>query len=156
MRNYPPNVKIPSVIVRFSVISCAALFLTGCGGNWLVGKWALDQERTLEAISAEPADPGEGKGILKDLVNGLQKGVSRIMLSQFEDVVLDFTSTELRRTRNGVGEARTYEIIEKPTADTYVLKFDDGEIVTWHKVEGGIAMKLTGDKEHWIYFASVE
>ena len=32
----------------------------------------------------------------------------------------------------------------------------DGDIVTWNKVEGGIAMKLTGDSEHWVYFAPVE
>lgn len=156
LKNYPRNVKISPVPARFALLCCLSIFLTGCGSNWLVGKWVLDQERTLEAITAEPPEPGEGKGILKDLVDGLQKGLSRIMLAQFEGVTLEFTSTELRRIRNGVGEARTYEIIEKPAPDSYVVKYEDGEIFTWHKVEGGIAMKLVGEAEHWIYFTPAE
>jgi len=132
------------------------MLLSGCGGNWLVGKWTLDQERTLETITAETSETGEGKGLFKDLVVGLQKGISRVMLAQFEGVTLEFTSKELRTIRNGVGEAKTYEIIEKPAVDNYVVQYEDGEIVTWIKVEEGIAMKLTGDAEHWIYFAPVK
>ncbi len=155
-RNYSPGVKIPFAPARFAILCSVSVFLTGCGSNWLVGKWVLDQERTLEAITAEPAEPGEGKGILKDLVDGLQKGLSRVMLAQFDGVTLEFTSTELRRIRNGVGEARTYEIIEKPASDSYIVKYEDGEIITWNKVEGGIAMKLVGDAEHWVYFSPAE
>ena len=156
MGNYSETVKFPFAPARFLLLCFLSVFLTGCGGNFLVGKWVLDQERTLEAMTAEAPEPGEGKGILKDLVNGLQKGVSRIVLAQLEGVTLEFTPTELRRIRNGVGDARTYEIIEKPSAGLYVVKYEDGEIVTWNKVEGGIAMKLTAEEEHWVYFTPAE
>lgn len=154
--NYPRCVKICSTTARSAALISITLLLSGCGGNWLVGKWSLDQERTLQAITSEPVAEGNGKGLLKDIVTGLQKGISRVMLAQFEGVTLEFTPTELRRTRNGVGEARTYEIIEKPESGTYVVKYEDGEIVTWKKVDGGISMKLTGEAEHWIYFAPAE
>lgn len=148
--------KIISNSARLAVLVSLSMLLSGCGGNWLEGKWSLNQERTLEAITSQPAAEGEGKGLLKDLVGGLQKGLSRIMIAQFEGVVLEFTPTEFRNIRNGVGEAKTYEIIEKPEAGTYVVQYEDGEIMTWRKVEDGISMKLVGDKEHWIYFAPAE
>ena len=138
----------------------STLCLSGCGGNWLVGKWNFDQDRTLEAIEqpapeSPNAAPGGG-GLLKDIVGGLQKGLSKVMLTRFEGMQFEFTSTEIRRTQNGVGEAQGYEIIEKPTPDTYLVKTDDGMIVTWEKVESGIRLKLSGEMENWVYFRPAE
>ena len=134
-----------------------SFFLTGCGGNWIVGKWALDRELTLSKITA-PEEPGatQGEGFLKDLVTGLQKGVSRMLLTKFEGLEIEFTTTEIRRIRNGVGEATGYKIIDRPDSSTCVIQYSDGEIVTWNKVESGLRMKLPGDVEQWIYFKAVE
>jgi len=144
-------------LLRLSVLIFSSLLLTGCGGSWLIGKWTLDRELTLSKISA-PAEPGgsPGEGFLKDLVNGLQKGVSRILLSQFEGVEIEFTPTELRRIRNGIGESTTYKVIERPDMSTAVIQYEGGEIVTWNKVETGVRMKLPGDVEQWVYFRSVK
>lgn len=144
-------------ILRLSLILASSLFLTGCGGNWIVGKWTLDRELTLSRITA-PKQPGDtpGEGFLKELVTGLQKGVSRILLTQFEGVEIEFTATEIRRVRNGVGEAKGYKIIERPDSATLVVQYADGEIVTWNKVESGVRMKLPGDVEQWIYFTAVK
>ncbi len=141
---------------RLCLLLASTLFLTGCGRNWHLGKWTLDRELTLSMIST-PQDSGRnpGEGFLKDIVSGLQKGLSRILLTQFEGVEIEFTPTEMRRVRNGVGEARGYHIIERPDTSTVVLQFDDGEIITWSKVSTGVRMKLPGDVEQWVYFKPV-
>lgn len=150
--------------IRSFLLPCllvaTTLFLTGCGGNQLVGKWEFDRDRTLEVME-EPvpespnAAPGGG-GLLKDIVGGLQKGLSRVMLTQFEGMQIEFTATEVRKTRNGVGEALGYEIIEKPGPGVYLVKTDDGTIVTWEKVDSGIRLKLSGEADSWVYFRSGE
>jgi len=131
----------------------AAFFFTGCGGGWLKGKWTLDRELTLSKISA-PAESGSspGDGFLKDLVGGLQKGISRLLLTQFEGVEIEFTPTEYRRVRHGVGESVTYRVIERPDASTVVVQYGGGEIVTWNRVQTGVRMKLPGDAGQWVYF----
>lgn len=138
----------------------STLLLSGCGGNWLVGKWEFDKERTLEVmeqqVTASPdAAPGGG-GLLKDIVGGLQKGLSKVMLTRFEGVQIEFTKDEVRKLINGVGGAMKYEIIEKPTPDTYLVKTDDGTIVTWEKVGEGIRLKLASDTDGWVYFQTAE
>lgn len=145
--------KIYRPLPRFALLLAFSLLLSGCGGNWLVGKWTLDKERTVQELGRTEAP--EGDGLLKDLVGGLQKGISRVMLSQFDGVELEFTQNELRRLRNGVGEAQSYEIIERPSRDTYVVQYEDGEIATWSRVEGGIRMKLPGETERWVWFEPV-
>lgn len=141
---------------RLCLLLATTLFFTGCGKNWHLGKWTLDRELTLSMIStAQDAGRNPGEGFLKDIVSGLQKGLSRILLTQFEGVEIEFTATEMRRVRNGVGEAKGYQIIERPDTSTAVLRFDDGEIVTWSKVSTGVRMKLPGDVEQWVYFKPV-
>ena len=143
-------------LLRLSLVLASAFLLSGCGGSWFIGKWTLDRELTLSKISA-PAEPGgsPGEGFLKDLVTGMQKGVSRLLLTQFEGVEIEFTPTELRRIRNGVGEAITYKVIERPDRATVVIQYEDGEIVTWNQVETGVRMKLPGAIEQWVYFRPV-
>ena len=143
-------------LLRLSLVLASAFLLSGCGGSWFIGKWTLDRELNLSKISA-PAEPGgsPGEGFLKDLVTGMQKGVSRLLLTQFEGVEIEFTPTELRRIRNGVGEAITYKVIERPDRATVVIQYEDGEIVTWNQVETGVRMKLPGALEQWVYFRPV-
>ena len=143
-------------LLRLSLVLASAFLLSGCGGSWFIGKWTLDRELTLSKISA-PAEPGgsPGEGFLKDLVTGMQKGVSRLLLTQLEGVEIEFTPTELRRIRNGVGEAITYKVIERPDRATVVIQYEDGEIVTWNQVETGVRMKLPGALEQWVYFRPV-
>ena len=143
-------------LLRLSLVLASAFLLSGCGGSWFIGKWTLDRELTLSKISA-PAEPGgsPGEGFLKDLVTGMQKGVSRLLLTQFEGVEIEFTPTELRRIRNGVGEAITYKVIERPDRATVVIQYEDGEIVTWNQVETGVRMKLPGALVQWVYFRPV-
>ena len=143
-------------LLRLSLVLASAFLLSGCGWSWFIGKWTLDRELTLSKISA-PAEPGgsPGEGFLKDLVTGMQKGVSRLLLTQFEGVEIEFTPTELRRIRNGIGEAITYKVIERPDRATVVIQYEDGEIVTWNQVETGVRMKLPGALEQWVYFRPV-
>lgn len=139
--------------LRLALLCLFPLLLAGCGRHWLVGKWTIDRETTLAGLSevgGEPATPGEG--FLKDLASGLQKGVSRLILSQFEGVEIEFTPTEMRRIREGGGEFETYRIAERPTPGLVVIQFDDGETATWAKTEGGVQMRLPGEEERWIHF----
>lgn len=145
-------------LFRLTLLVIAASTLTGCGRSWLNGKWTLDRDTTVARLTAGQEKPGAtpGEGFLKELVTGLQKGVSRLLLTQFEGVEVEFTATEMRRMRNGTGEAVVYEVIERPEAGTVVLKYADGEIVTWSRAETGIRMRLPGEEEHWIYFKPVK
>ena len=143
-------------LLRLSLALASVFLLSGCGGGWFIGKWTLDRDLTLSKIIT-PAEPGNspGEGFLKHLVSGLQKGVSRILLTQFEGVVIEFTPNEFRRIRDGIGEATTYKVIERPDTSTVVIQYEGGEIVTWNKVETGVRMKLPGDVEQWVYFRRV-
>lgn len=146
--------KTPTVL-RGVALLAACLFLTGCGGNFLIGEWTLDEERTIQALDQAPqpdAAKEPGKAFLKDIVGGLQKGLSRVLLAPFEGTVVEFTKTEMRRTKDGSGEVTEYEIIDRPDGDTYLVKTADGSIVTWQRVEGGVRLKLTGDTDFWVYF----
>lgn len=140
-------------LFQLSLPALAAAFLTGCGGNFLIGKWELDRETTIAHLSAGKAKTDTpGEGFLKELVSGLQKGVSHLLLAQFEGEEIEFTATEMRRVRNGLGEATGYRIIERPAAGTAVIQFENDEIVTWSRSDTGIRMRLPGEEEHWIYF----
>ncbi len=131
--------------------------LSGCGGSWLEGKWIFDQEQTIEAMTPpDKAPAGEDPGFLKNVFSGLQKGVSQLLLTQLQDMEVEFTSTELRRTQNGSGEAHEYEVIEKPNADTLVIKLDDGEINTLERMTSGFRMLMPGEGKMWIYFKPAE
>lgn len=139
---------------RLLLLLLVSVFLGGCGRGWLVGKWVVDREATLQQFSAAAEAPSEsvGENFLKEIAAGLRKGASHLILAQFEGLQLEFTPTELRRTRQGVGEAMAYEVIERPADGRLVLRYADGEIVTWSRSPGGIRMRLPGEEDHWIYF----
>ncbi len=119
-----------------------------------MGKWVVDREATVAQFSAGTDASSEtvGEGFLKELAAGLRKGASHLILAQFEGLELEFTATEMRRTRQGVGGAVGYQVIERPEAGRLVLQYDDGEIATWSRSDGGIRMRLPGEEEHWIHF----
>ncbi len=122
------------------------------------GKWTLDQETTVAKLAAagKPVAASPGEGFLQEVVAGLQKGVSRLLLTQYEGLEIEFTGEEMRRIRGGVGEVLTYRIIERPAAGIAVLQYADGEIVTWARSESGIRMRLPVEEEKWIYFRAVK
>jgi len=147
-------------LLRCLSLVLVSLCLSGCAGNWLVGEWELDRDRTLEEMGAAEAKESEaedaGAGLLEGIVGGLQKGFSRVMLARFEGTEIHFTKTEIRRVRNGTGEAQTYRIIERPDPDTFLVKYADGDIATWNRVEDGVRLKLPGEADHWVYFQPAE
>lgn len=145
------------ILRLFLLVSVLGLF-SGCtGGNFLVGKWAFDRERTLEEITGSTAGGQEtqedsGGGLLRGIVGGLQKGLSMVVVSQMEGLELQFTRTDVRRIRHGSGESQGYRIIERVSPDTYLVEYDDGEIVTWARTDSGIRMKLGAEEEVWVHF----
>ncbi|MEM9282688.1 MAG: hypothetical protein AAGA96_12740 [Verrucomicrobiota bacterium] len=144
------------LILNFLAALVISASLTGCGGNWLEGKWVFDQEQTLQSMTPpnEPSAAGD-EGLLKGMISGLQKGISQMMMNQLKGVEVEFTGDEMRRTQYGSGEAISYEIIEKPDAETVVIKFADGEINTVKRSETGIRMLMPGDGSFWIHFKPV-
>ncbi len=144
-------------LFRIALFLLVAATLSSCGRNFLVGKWVLDRETTIAHLTAGKAKgdtPGEG--FLKELVSGLQKGVSHLILAQFEGEEIEFTATEMRRIRNGVGEATAYKIIERPEPGQVVVQYANDEIMTWSRSEKGIRMRLPGEEEHWIHFKPLQ
>jgi|TARA_B110000305_G_C19398162_1_gene618628 hypothetical protein len=143
-------------VARF--FSCAslailALSLTGCGGDWIVGKWIFDKETTMAQVQAKaPVQEEEEGGLLKDMISGLQKGISQVVLTQFDGITLEFTSTEMRRVKDGSGVAQTYKVIEKPSPDERVIQYADDEINTLIRTETGMKTQVPGSEDLWMYF----
>ena len=142
-------------LLQIAALIALSLILTGCGKEWLVGDWEFDKERTLEAMTP-PKDPQQDQGLLSEVVSGLQKGFSQLLFIQFNGVIIEYTGKEMRRTKDGAGEAIGYKVIEKPNADRRMIQYDDGDIVTIERVEGGIRMLMSGDDKIWVYFRTVE
>jgi hypothetical protein len=150
-----------TALLRFFLLIAFASLLSGCvGGNFLIGKWTFDSETTLEAIQSkgvpEPDAEGGPGSLLKGIVGGLQKGLSMVVIGQLEGTDIEFTRDEMRRIQNGAGEFQGYEVIEKVSPDRYLVKYDDGEIVSWGKTETGIKMQLGSEEEIWVHFRPVE
>ena len=103
-----------------------------------------------------PKDPQQGQGLLSEVVSGLQKGLSQLLFTQFNGVIIEYTGNEMRRTKDGAGEAIGYKVIEKPNADRRMIQYADGDIVTIERVEGGIRTLMSGDDKVWVYFRAVE
>lgn len=151
-----PYMKLGSGPLRCLFFAIATISLVGCSRNELVGRWTLDKEKTLSLMTepeeGSPQASGPAETFLKDLAGGLQKGVSRFLLTHYDGVIIEFTDTEMRRLRGGVGETQTYEIVDQPDKDTYQVKMADGDIEIWNRVDEGIRLKLTDEGDTWIYF----
>ena len=127
--------------------------MTGCGKDWLIGKWEFDKARTLEAMTA-PED-SKTKNLLSGVVTGLHKGLSQLLFTQLDGVTVEYTKKEMRRTKNGVGEAIGYKVIEEADEKTRIIQYDDGTIVTVQQVDNGLKSLMMGEHKVWIYFKPV-
>lgn len=141
------------LILQFAALITLSLTLSGCGKDWLIGKWEFDKERTLDAMTP-PEDP-ETNNLLSGVVSGLQRGLSQLLFTQFDGVTIEYTKNEMRRTKNGVGEAIGYKVIEEVDEKTRVIQYDDGDIVTVQRVEDGLKSLMKGEHKVWVYFKPV-
>ncbi|MBP82272.1 MAG: hypothetical protein CMO61_00310 [Verrucomicrobiales bacterium] len=141
------------LILQFAALITLSLTLSGCGKDWLIGKWEFDKERTLDAMTP-PEDP-ETNNLLSGVVSGLQRGLSQLLFTQFDGVTIEYTKNEMRRTKNGVGEAIGYKVIEEVDEKTRVIQYDDGDIVTVQRVEDGLKSLMMGEHKVWVYFKPV-
>ena len=108
---YGVSVKSMKFSLRLVLLVSFAGVFSGCtGGNFLIGKWTFDSDKTLEAIQSattpEPDPENPAGGILKGIVGGLQKGLSMVVVSQMEGLDIEFTREEIRRVRKGAGESQ--------------------------------------------------
>ena len=145
-------------------LSGISLILSACsGGNWLVGKWELDKEKTMAAFAeksaAGKAVKEEQQNELGQLLGGLLKSVGRgigdAILDQFANTSVEFTASEMRIVKNGKGKAVAYEIIERPDSDTIIIKLADGTITSVYREGEHIKQALSGEQAVWLYFRRV-
>jgi hypothetical protein len=61
----------------------------------------------------------------------------------------------MRRTKNGVGEAIGYKVIEEADENTRLIQYDDGNIVTVQRVDNGLKSLMMGEHKVWVYFKPV-
>jgi hypothetical protein len=141
------------LILQLTALITLSLTLTGCGKDWLIGKWEFDKGRTLDAMTP-PEDP-ETNNLLSGVVSGLQRGLSQLLFTQLDGVTIEYTKKEMRRTKNGVGEAIGYKVIEEVDEETRVIQYDDGDIVTVQRVENGLKSLMMGEHKVWVYFKPV-
>ena len=152
------------VVAQFRLLVCLSgisLFLSGCaGGNWLVGKWELDKEKTTATFAEKSGVSKAAEDVpqndLGKLVGGflkqVGKGLTDVLLDQFANSRIEFTKSEIRIVKAGEGKAVHYEIIERPDGDTITIKLEDGTITSWHREGEYIKQTLNGDENVWLYF----
>ncbi len=134
--------------------------LSGCsGGNWLVGKWELDKDKTMKTFTGHAEDgqvEDESQSDFKKKVGGffksVGKGLTGALLDELAYSRIEFTNSEVRMMNKGKGEAVSYEIIERPGSGVLVIKLSNGEITTWHQEGEYIKQAAYGDDSAWLYF----
>ena len=129
--------------VLCSILAIVSTFL-GCSNkeevNWLIGEWIFDRNMTLNNLPPE-AKTEIGSRLVEQIVNQAEGGTLR------------FTATEATfTTPSGTSNSSSYSILQRPDENTLVIKGDDGEVITFTRSGGFIAMPSTGDVQFKSYF----
>ncbi len=133
------------------------------GDNRFLGKWTFDREYTQAHLPKETKSPSVSpapKGSPSDAantaneVNGILDNMVKPMLTEQLVGQMDgqtFTITPKLLTDSS-GQSKTYQVIERPTANDMSIKLSDGTIWTATLEDGRIAIPTTGSVHFKLYF----
>ena len=134
----------------FCVTLSALTIFAGCSkksDNWLIGKWAFDPEATKANL---PAD-NRAHGVPDSVAQEMGSQLTTQLIDQMNNVKLHITAEKITFTLgNGTEESHTYEIINRPNANTIIIK--SKEPATFIKSGKYICMPTTGDVQVNMYF----
>ena len=141
--------RVSALCVTLSALTVFA----GCSkksDNWLIGKWAFDPEATKANM---PAD-NKATGVPDSVAQELGSKLTTQLLNQMNNTKLHITAEKITvASGNGTEESHTYEITERPDANTIVIK--SKEVATFIKSGKYLCMPTTGDVQFKMYFEPV-
>ena len=141
--------RVSALCVTLSALTVFA----GCskkGDNWLIGKWAFDPEATKANM---PAD-NKATGVPDSVARQMGSQLTTQLINQMNNCKLHITAKKITViSGNGTEESHTYKIIERPDANTIVIK--NKEVGTFIKSGKYICILTTGDVEFKMYFEPV-
>ena len=145
--------------LRVSALCVTLTALTMLGGcskksdNWIIGKWAFDLEKTKANLPAN----NKAQGVPDGLAQQMGEQLTNQLIDQMKNVVFDITAEKMTLiSGSAAGKSDTYEIIERPDANTIVVKGDTSdETSTFIKSGKYICIPSTGAVQFKMYFKAV-
>ena len=141
--------KVSALCVTLSALTV----FVGCSkknDNWLIGKWAFDPETTKANL---PAD-NKAQGVPDSVANQMGSQLTTQLMDQMNNCKLHITAKKVTFILgNGTEESDTYEIINRPDANTIVIK--GKEPATFIKSGKYICIPTTGAVQFKMYFKPV-
>ncbi len=145
-----------ATFLRVSVLCVTLSALTvfaGCSkksDSWLIGKWAFDPEATKANL---PAD-NKAKGVPDSVAQQMGSQLTTQLMNKMNNCKLHITAKKITIiSGNGTQESNTYKIIERPDANTVVIK--GKEIGTFIKSGKYLCILSTGAVQFKAYFKPV-
>ena len=142
--------RVSALCVTLSALTVFA----GCSkksDSWLIGKWAFDPEATKANLPADNKAQGVPDSVAQNM--GLQ--LTTQLMNQMNNCKLHITAEKVTFiSGNGTEESNAYEIIERPDANTIVIK--SKEIATFTKSGKYICIPTTGAVQFKMYFKPVD
>jgi hypothetical protein len=144
--------KVSALCVTLTALT----MLGGCSknsDNWLIGKWAFDLEKTKANL---PADH-KAQGVPEALAQQMGEQLINQLIDQMKNVTFDITAEKMAViSGSSAGKSGTYDIIERPDANTLVVKSDKSdETSTFIKSGKYICVPSTGAVQFKMYFKPV-
>jgi len=126
-------------------------FFCSCGGEpRLLGKWVFDRPYTEAQL---PKQLGSQKqSTFEEMQQQLAASLIPVLIGKLDGMTVTFTSKEMIvTTKEGSGQALTYEILERPTADSWRIKKSDGKVETYYREGERLASDASGDIRMRVY-----
>ena len=139
--------------MRLAAVSFLLLaILAGCGkDSRLQGKWTFDREYTTAQLPKQP-EAAKDNGLLA-MKQSLNAMLVPMLLDKLDGSNLTITRKEIiMTTKEGSGQAQTYEVIERPADDTWRVKTSDGKVETYSLENDRLASPTSGDVNFKAYF----
>ena len=130
-------------IYHIFAVTLILVICTGCSENrGLHGEWKFDGKFTKSKLPEEATSDSSG---LHSTMDGLKTNLSVLLIEKFEGSGLRFTSDEIISiSADGSSEAESYEVIDRPTDDSWRIKTSDGRIETWYREGERLAVNTRG------------
>jgi hypothetical protein len=139
-----------SKVSALCVTLTALTMLGGCSqdsDNWLIGRWAFDLEKTKANLPAA----NKAQGVPGSVEQQMAEQLTNQLIDQMKNVMFDITAEKITViSGSAAGKSGTYEIIERPDANTIVIKSD--ETSTFTKSGNHICVSTTGAVQFKMYF----
>ena len=142
----------------FPFIFATSLLFTGCEkmtflqGNWLIGTWVLDREKTMEAFSRNNQKEVPDGGLAGEIAAAAIKKSVEAMITPLDKARFIFTETEfIEQFAGNSAKPKTYEIVSRP-GPNQIKTLDSNKVVNiYHKDGDFIWYYLRGNEQFQIY-----